>query len=57
MVRFILHIHHLKEKKFEIKIYFKESILDSCILFLQQASQIIADTGFFLTYPVGLENE
>lgn len=46
-----------KGKKFEIKICFKESIPDSCILFLQQASKIIADAGFFLTYSVGLENE
>lgn len=29
-----------KGKKFEIKICFKESIPDSCILFLQQASKI-----------------
>jgi hypothetical protein len=42
-----------KDKDFEINIRFQNSIPGSCERFLQQASQIVSDAGFALTYSIG----
>lgn len=41
-----------KGKKFEINIRFKNSITEKCVLFLEQASQIVSDAGFVLNHSI-----
>ncbi|BFH17416.1 hypothetical protein WJ0W_002167 [Paenibacillus melissococcoides] len=40
-------------KEFEIKIFFKYQLPDSCKNFLNQVKEIISAAGFYFTYQIG----
>lgn len=44
-----------KGREFEIKIYFQQASPESCKQFIEQASRIIFDAGFQLTFQNGID--